>query len=103
VPSPPDVAVSFGKTHPGNLGEGVDDTLSDTRTLSTGPPASALTTRPPNSTVTVVFGSATGGGGGAGAVNFPPSHPTLATMHAQTAMRPRCRHIFQLSVLSACR
>ena len=27
--------------------------MSDTRTFATGPPASALTTRPPNSTVTV--------------------------------------------------
>ena len=40
---------------------------TDTRTFSTGPPASALTTRPPNSTVTVVgIGIGDGGGGGVG-------------------------------------
>ena len=43
--------------------------MTDTRTFPTGPPASALTTRPPNSTVTVGDGGRrrSRGGGGAGA------------------------------------
>ena len=42
---------------PGGLGLPPSPTAStDTRTFPTGPPASASTTRPPNSTVAVVFG-----------------------------------------------
>src|SRR5687767_8822739 len=59
VPSPPDVAVFCGKSHPFGRGTPVVDPrpLYDTRTFATAPPASALTARPPNSTVTIVAGS----------------------------------------------
>src|SRR6186713_3368318 len=71
---------------------------SDTRALVTGRPVSASTTRPPNATVlTATVLTATvfrlGSGTRSGAANSLPSHPRVATMHAETAMAPRCRNI----------
>ena len=59
-----------GPTRPGRPLRESHMSETDTRTFATGPPASALTTRPPNSTVTIVFGSDDGGAAERGPVTL---------------------------------
>ena len=88
VPSPPDVAVSFGGVlpSPSPLGKRHRTLETDTRTFATGPPVSALTRRPPNSTVAVGLGD-----GSVGGLSLQPTVMTTETPRPAMTTRARER------------
>ena len=76
------------------LGRTPPNAVTDTRTFATGPPVSALTTRPPNSTVTVGVAVIPGTGDGPSGHLLQPGVMTTAT--PRLAMTTRARALLRI-------